>query len=83
MISFIKDDKELIKTIGEIDSLDLKDNYTKEEIADYIKVIYEYSVVNEIKRLKNQMKLETDSIKKAELGKKIIELKMRSEDSDK
>ena len=83
LISFIKDDKELIKTIGEIDSLDLKDNYTKEEIADYIKVIYEYSVVNEIKRLKNQMKLETDSIKKAELGKKIIELKMRSEDSDK
>ena len=83
LISFIKDDKELIKTIGEIDSLDLKDNYTKEEIADYIKVIYEYSVVNEIKRLKNQMKLETDSIKKAELGKKIIELKMRSEDNDK
>lgn len=75
------DDKFLV-TIGKIEALNLKDEYTKEEINDYINVIKNYNVKNECERLKREMKKETDSLKKAVLAQKIVELKVKGDNSN-
>lgn len=72
------DDKFLV-TIGKIEALNLKDNYTKDEINDYINVIKKYNIKNECERLKQEMKKETDSLKKAVLAQKIVELKVKGD----
>lgn len=82
LLSFLKDDPDMIKTIGEIDFLDLKEEHSKEEINDYINVIYEYNVNREIEKLKEQMKKETNPLVKAELGSKIMNLRIRREEYD-
>lgn len=75
LIDYCVDDEQNIKTIGEINSLNLKEKYTIKEIEDYINVIREYNVKNETKRLMDLMKKETSAIKKAEIAQKIIDLK--------
>ncbi len=63
-------------------SLDLKEDYTIDEINDYIEVIKEYNIKSEINRLKEKMRLEVDPIKKAELAQKIVKLKVEGEIND-
>jgi len=48
LISQLVNDEEMIATIGEIETLNLKENYTKDEINDYINAIFEYNIKNEI-----------------------------------
>ena len=81
-LSFINDSPYLIKTIGEIESLNLKEDYTIDEINDYIEVIKEYNIKFECSRLKSKMQNETDSIKKAEIAQRIVELKVRGDKND-
>lgn len=81
-LSMINDSPNLIKTVGEIMSLDLKEDYTIDEINDYIEVIKEYNIKSEINRLKEKMRLEVDPIKKAELAQKIVKLKVEGEIND-
>ena len=82
LISFVNEDTDMIKTIGEIDFLNLKEEYNKEEINDYVNVIYEYNINREIEKIKEQMHKETNPVLKAELGSKIINLRMRREEYD-
>lgn len=69
------DNTDLIKTISEINSLNLKEDYTIEGIDDCIETIKEYNINYEFDRLKKKMKEETDPIKKAEIGQRMFELK--------
>lgn len=78
-LSLINDSPSLIKTVGEIMSLNLKEDYSDEEISDYINVIKEYNIKSEIARLKEKMKTEIDPVKKAEIAQKIVELKVKGE----
>lgn len=78
-LSLINDSPSLIKTVGEIMSLNLKEDYSDEEISDYINVIKEYNIKSEITRLKEKMKTEIDPVKKAEIAQKIVELKVKGE----
>lgn len=71
----LNENEELINTIKEINLLNLKDEYTEEEINDYINTIKDYNVKFESKRLKDLMKMELDPIKKAEYAEKILEIK--------
>lgn len=82
LIDFIRDDELLIKTIGEVETLNLKEKYTLEEIDDYIKAINEYNVNTEINRLTTEIKQQSDSHKKVALAKKIVELKVEGEYKD-
>jgi DNA primase len=75
-ITFLNDKKELIKLVGEILKEDLIDEYTMEEIKDYIKVIRQYNVQNEINRLKQLMVKEMNINKKAEHAENIRKLKV-------
>lgn len=78
-LTFIADDKEMIKVLGEITSHDLKEKYSKEEIEDYIKCIDEYNRSIEISNLKQKMKESIDYNEKIALAKKIAFLNGRGE----
>ena len=57
--------EEIYNTLSYILTLNLKEDYTEEEINDYINVIKEYNVNAQIKRLKEKMKNIVDPIKQA------------------
>lgn len=69
------ENEELLNTLNEIINLNLKEEYTLEEIEDYINVIREYNVNNEYERLTKLLKQETDPNKKVLLGEQILNLK--------
>ncbi len=71
----IIEDKELVETVNEIESLNLKEEYTIQEIDDYLEVIRSYHVKSEQERLMKLLKEELDLEKKAEIAEKIIKLK--------
>ena len=55
--------------------LNLKEEFTEQEIEDYIKQIQEYNIQVEIKRLQKKMKEETLPMEKAKIMEQIIVLK--------
>lgn len=75
-ITYLNEKEELIKAVGELMQLTTDDEYHEEEINDYINVLKEFSINNEIKRIQLKIKEETDPIKKAILAEKIRKLKM-------
>ncbi|MBR2833988.1 MAG: DNA primase [Bacilli bacterium] len=75
LIDYIEGDEEISNTINEVQKANLKQSYTNEEIADYIKVIKEYNIKTETKRLKEEIMEEIDPTKKAIIAQKIIDLK--------
>ena len=74
-IDYIEGDEELTQTIKKVNQNRNSENYTEEEINDYIKVIREYNVKDAIDRLQEKMKKQTDPLKKAEIAQQIINLK--------
>ena len=79
LINELNDDK-LIKTLGEIESLELNEEYNSEEIEDYIRVIKDYNVNFEIDKLKKEMANTTDPLIKASIGAKIVEFRKSMEE---
>lgn len=63
-------------TVKEIMSLPLKEEYSKEEIGDYIITIREYNIQSEIKRLQKKMREEVSPIGQAQIAKEIVALKV-------
>ena len=76
-LTYLSDKKELLDAFNEIDVMDVSENYTYEEIMDYIENLNDYSVQREINKLTSEFKKETDEIKKIELLKQISNLKVR------
>ncbi len=72
-------DDMMIKVVGEIETLNLKEEYTNNLIIDYINAIEEKNIDDEINRLTKQQHEVTDEIKKMEIGNRIINLKIRRE----
>ncbi len=79
LINELNDDK-LIKTLGEIETLELNEEYNSEEIDDYIRVIKDYNVNFEIDKLKKEMANTTDPLIKASIGAKIVEFRKSMEE---
>lgn len=78
---FLSDlDESLVKTVGYIESLDLKEEYSLAMIEDYIKAIKEKNIEDEYERLQKKLKNETDEEKKAQIAQKILEVLRREED---
>lgn len=71
----IHTEENLTATLNEILNLNLKEEYTIEEIMDYTKTIHEYGVKFQCNRLKELMQMEIDPMKKAEIGQKIVDLR--------
>lgn len=75
-IVYLNDKKELINLLIEIDSLDYTiDN--SNELDDYFNVVKEYLYNSQIEKLTNELKSETNEIKRREIAQKIIDLKMK------
>lgn len=70
---------EHIKTLEEISVLSLREDYSKEEIEDYIRIIYIYNVEVQNQKLQQEMKQESDASKKALIAQKIMELRILRE----
>ena len=61
-------------------SLNIKEEYTKEEIDDYIMAINENKIENTMQYLKDAMRKTNDELKKRELSEQILEMKKRLEE---
>ncbi len=82
LITYLDDDTDSIKAVGEITSLDMPNNINFDEIDDYLNNIKEYNEKNQVKIYKDKIKSEIDYSKKLELAKKALEIKLRREEND-
>lgn len=82
LLTEVRDDDVTVKAIGKITSLNLKNEYTEEEIDDYLNNIKENIELERIDKYKNEMAMSSDISKKIELANKLIEFKLRSEEND-
>ncbi len=80
LVSYFRDNEELSNTLEEIMSLNIKEEYTKEEIDDYIMAINENKIENTMQYLKDAMRKTNDELKKRELSEQILEMKKRLEE---
>ena len=80
IMTILKDDKNYIDTINELISLNLKEEYTKEEILDYINMIALYNIKQEKNHLKDMIKMEIEPKKKAEYAYRVQELKQKEQE---
>ncbi len=70
-IDYIKDNEDIQETIKEVMKYHNNEEYTQEELDDYINTIKKYSIEKRIESLKKQMKETMDVNKQIELLKKI------------
>lgn len=75
-IAYLDGKQELMEALKLVDTMEISENYTYEEIMDYINLLNNYSVEVEIKRLTNLFKSEINETKKAEIAKQISDLKV-------
>lgn len=74
---FLEDKTDLISEVLRIDDLDLPDNVSRDVLLDYIKTIDEEILNNEINKVKDKIKTETNVQNKIELLEKLRVLKKR------
>ena len=82
LITYLNEDTESIKALGEIISLDLSNEINYDEIEDYLNNIKEYNEKNQAMIYKNKLKSEFDYKKKLEFANKALEIKRRREEND-
>lgn len=74
-------DEEMIKTIGQIESYNLSNNYSRQLIMDYINSIRENNIEKQIERIENKLPNETDYERQVALLEQLVDLKRRSEEN--
>ena len=76
--TYLQDKKELLDVLNLILSFEYVDDISKDDILDLVRVIREYNVAQEIKRLKGIMKEKVDPLEKAKILDQIRKLKVGS-----
>lgn len=74
-ISYISNDTEELELFNQIIHMNLNNQYTDEEITDYIKVVNSYPAKKRISELNKKLKEETEPIKQANILNEILSLK--------
>ncbi len=74
-ITYLVTSTKVFDTFSEIINMNLKSDYTDEEINDYINVVNDYVKEDKIKKLEFELKSETDPMKQASISMKIMEIK--------
>ncbi len=74
-ISYINENIELNETLKEVMNYKHIESYSDEELDDYINIIKEHAVKDEIEKLNNKMKSTLDVEEKKRIGKKIENMK--------
>ena len=75
-LSYLNDKKELLDAFNLIDIMDISENYSYDEIMDYINLLNDYSVKEEINKLTDEFKKTIDDNRKEELAREISKLKV-------
>ena len=74
--TYLQDKPDLLKLLNEIVSNEYKETITKDELFAYFKVIREYSVNEQIKRLEKKIREEPDIMEQARISEQIRKLKL-------
>ena len=74
--TYLQDKEKLIFFFNDILASNYSDQVEEEELEEYFKVIKDYSLNEEIKRLTNKMKKEIDPIEQAKIGDQIRKLRI-------
>ena len=75
LISYLANNEPLLTTLRQIMSLHLKENYTEEEIEDYIYVVNEYPKNMRVNELNIKLKKEENPLEQAKILKEIMEIR--------
>ena len=75
IISYFSDKEELLRELMKIINMDIKEEYSMEEIDDYIKVVNYVPVEDRIKELNIELKKESNPLKQANILSEIMKLK--------
>ena len=78
-LTFVIENEDIVKTLGEITTLDLKEEASESEIEDYLNCINEYNKKIVIEKLQLKMKNTIDVNEKLELARQIAVLNGRGE----
>ncbi len=81
-LSFINDNETSNQVVSDLINSNLKEEFSEEEIEDYINIINDYNINMEINRLMDLMRKENDPLKKADISNKILELRVRRNNND-
>lgn len=73
--SYLNTKTDVADTFLEIINMNLKKEYTNEEINDYIKCINEYYEISKIEKLKLELNTETDPMKQANILSEIMKIR--------
>ena len=74
--TYLQDKPDLLASLNDVVSGDHKETVTREELFAYFRVIKDYSVSQEIKRLEKMMKNESDYLEQAKIVEQIRKLKL-------
>lgn len=74
--TYLQEKNDLLNLLNSIVSSNYQENITKDELFSYFKVIREYSLNEQIKRLENLMKKEADPLEQAKISEQIRMLKL-------
>ena len=66
-----------METLKQVSNYKVKENYTLEEINDYINMILDYNIEMERERLSKLLEKASTQEEKIEIGNKLVELKLR------
>ena len=74
--TYLNDKKELLDVFNRVQALDLNEEISDVTIMEYVKVISDYSMRQEIKRLEDMMRKEPDELEKIKILEKIRKLRI-------
>ena len=74
--TYIQDKENILVVLNSILASNYSEKTTKEELFEYFKVVREYGINQEIKRLTNLMKKEVDPLEQAKIVEKIRKLRI-------
>ena len=74
--TYLNDKKELVSVFNEVQNLNLEEEISDTTIMEYVKVISDYNVNQEIKRLEEQMRRTTDEQEKISILERIRKLRI-------
>lgn len=74
-ITYLNTKTDVYDVFTEVINMNLKSDYTDEEIGDYIKCVNEYYMVDKIDKLKLELNTETDPMKQANILMEIMKIR--------
>ena len=81
-LSYINDEN-INKTLGNILTLEYKEEYSENMVLDFIKTIKEKNINDQCNRLKKELENTTDIDKKIEISQRIVDIMVRREENGK